>query len=266
MKAADAIALLKKTTETESYNIKIPSTGETVKFKPLTIDTFKEITKIGFQSPAKLHEALADAIEKLSEGAVKRESLIQYDLTSIFILLKANNVLKEDFRISFECDNLSCGQVLKSYFDVNNLYKERIEGPKEYEVQDSNTGSKIKVVLGEPTVKDNIEFDKNVKTRTQSFLTLEEKQTFQLYIAAYENYMLFIKEIYVNDEKVEDFGEMSIMDRIKFLNNFNHAIINSEKINNYTKTLFENMAVEKKCENCDTHNRNIISPTDFLII
>lgn len=266
MKAADALKLLQENANTD-YDMVLPSNGEIIKMKPLSLEMYKNITKTGFQKPGKLSEELIKTISELSHGKLNEENLIEYDKLAILIMLKNNNERKTDFSVSFECDNLDCGRIIKHSYDCTRIYnKERKFGPDNYVVDDANIGSKVTIKLGEPTVKDNILFDKFVKERLATIIDALDRKTFQIYISAYENYMLFIKGIEIDSQEVEDFKTMDILERIKFLSNFNHGIIDTEKINKFTANMFNNLRVTQKCQHCEEITSKIISPTDFLVI
>lgn len=262
MKVEDAIKLLKETNENKFLEIVIPSTTEKVNFKELSTKLYQELTKVGFLDLEKFPDKLNETISELS--SIDATELTEYDRRCVYMLLKANNKVDGSLKYSIPCTNELCGELLNKQIELGNIYKERLFGDSSYELKDGDVD--IKIDLNEPTVKEVAAFRVYVDSQLASLKNQEDKDLYDSYVNRYESKILYIDTISINGTPVEDYKSMGIRERIKFLSNFSHSIVDVPKIDEYSKDSFNNLITEDKCESCGLKNINVIHYSDFLLI
>ena len=262
MKVEDAIKLLKETNENKFLEIIIPSTSEQVNFKELSTKHYQDISKVGFLDNDKLPEKIDETISEL--GNMDATGLTEYNKLCILMLLKSNNSINKPLKYNIVCKNEKCREILTDDFDLNGIYKDRIFGDNSYELKDGDID--IKIELGESTVKENSDFEVYNNSQKDSLDQEDDKKLYDLYVNTYERYMLYIDTIIINGTPVEDYKSMGISERIKFLSNFTHNIIDVDKIENYIKDSYDNLVTVVKCKSCGSDNKNIMHHNDFLLI
>ena len=78
---------------TLKHNITIPSTGETIQFRPFLVKEYKVLLQtLEMKDPAIFVNTICDLITKCTEGKVNIDELSQYDVDYIFLNIRAKSV------------------------------------------------------------------------------------------------------------------------------------------------------------------------------
>ena len=149
---------------TPTYMLTIPSTGETVKYRPFLVSEEKILLMAMEGSDQKeMVEALKQIVSNCTEGAIDVETLTLFDLEFIFLNLRSKsigNMIELTAKIS--CEKEDCPKVVPFEVDLNEVEM----------IQDENHSDKIMlndtvgVVMKYPSLdaiakiqSDNVGFD-----------------------------------------------------------------------------------------------------------
>lgn len=79
--------------QTLTHDIKIPSSGKTIKFRPFLVKEYKVLMQtLEMKDPGIFVNTICDLIEKCTMGAVEIDKLTQYDVDYIFLHIRAKSV------------------------------------------------------------------------------------------------------------------------------------------------------------------------------
>jgi hypothetical protein len=95
------------TLNTPKYSLKVPSTGQTIEYRPFLVKEEK-ILMLAQESgkPEDVTQAMLDIIHACTFGAIDPQKLASFDLEYIFVKLRTKSV-GEDVEVGLKCD--SCG-------------------------------------------------------------------------------------------------------------------------------------------------------------
>jgi len=253
--------LLKKIQDSSTHKVDIlvPSKNMKYSFKPLTVLHFSKITKLLLENSTELNREIGNIFNELSDGEITVKNCNNIDKVAILLALKNGGDYSKVISINHKCEN--CGEKNVLNFDlasINTKYSIDIDSSYEADLE----GLNFKFSLAFPTLNELIEYDriKFVQKEKES-----DKQAFELYSNLYESNMLFIKEIYCNGEIIEDFTNISIKDRLMFLNRLNNSLININSIIDFILNRSQAIATDYICKKCETSNNNITIKLDNFL-
>ena len=225
---------LPKLNETLNFTTKIPSTGETVKYRPYLVKEEKVLLQALESENLKLIlETMCNTIEACldKKSGVKVDTLSTFDVEYLFTQIRASSV-GETSTIMVKCK--SCETQNPVTVDLTELEVKVGEMDKVIHITDD-----ISVEMQYPSYKTLIEGD---------FENLEEGNTEQIIKVVAGSISAVLTEEERIDAKKETPEAMS-----DFLNSFT-----ANQFQNIAKFLQEMPALEKDvefdCENCQTHN------------
>lgn len=274
--------------------IYVPSLGRTVFFKPLSTADAKALTRISFDGAfdikvEMLKLALFNTLctEDLSKIEIKDEeghiypplesnTLTQVDYLSF--LCGIRKLLDSDVSFTFTCQNEDCKTKWDHTVKIDEIFKDQIQNFKRttaiFEKDDPQTGNIWKFELTNFNMVDYFMFRYMINKIKEKDPTSPEV----IFEGRYVKPILYIKNIWLNDELIEDWNNAVISDKLEFYNKIAPSItINSkndkeENLYNFIKKTFVEQTIEKKmneykvkCPKCGRQYGRIFELENFFI-
>ena len=284
MKFNDLKNFLKEESGQHTTNIYIPSIKRDVAFKPISTADVKTLSRIGIFSEFDLNNelmklALFDKmiIESKESCGVDSASILPIDFLSFLIGIR--KLLSNELSFSFTCK--SCQKKFDNTLDLENQFENYILNFQRKHLtfeKIDNQNNVWKFVLESFTMKEYLYFryyiDRVSDIDTNNPDVINE--------AAYARPVLYIKEIYKNDEIVDDWNDHVISDKIQMFNllpseltidtningiyNPNKCLSNFIAENFDEEKLFKDIANMKvTCPHCQEQYEGVFKFDDFFM-
>ena len=271
MKIEQVMSLLEKSVPDYLYKVIVPSTGKEYTLKPMTVGMRKSISKFALmdsrESAMNFQFAKLGLIRVLSDGTITEKMVTEVDFVYLLCKIRQHNI-SERLMVTATCPH--CKKSFDYSIDFDAIEKKLRSYVFTQESVDASVSDalKIKLVLHDPRMSDIL--DMRYALEQDSEKTEEEKDALYNLMHQY----LYVKEIYVNDELLEDFSDKSIIDRTMFLEDlpgksvykessglFN-TVIEKFKANNRTLSPLQMI----KCAHCDADIEGGLDTDDFFIL
>lgn len=280
MTLSDANKLLAKTYGQHLDIVYVPSIQKTVMFKPLTVGHIKLLTRSNFidnfQLPIQILKlSLFDKLctEDLSQYNISSKTITMYDYLAFLIGIK--QILDLPLKHKFKC---KCSQqkefektlILDDLFDdIISEYKPQHEI---FQKVDEKTNIIYKFELTNFTMLDYLYYKhiiQKIKEEDQNSINLLNTDKFL-------RPLLYIKNIYINDQKIDDWQNLIITQRLKFFNKISPNILIKDKNNETLFSFISNTFAEQKlirfvnnievqCPNCHKIYRGVYDIDNFFM-
>jgi len=247
-----------------SVSIKIPSTGITYQFNPITVGVRKTLAKYSLNTYSK--DALLNfQVGKLAliktlctDEKFEEINLTEVDFIYVLACLRQFNLL-DDFMVTALCPKCHKEVVHKLDLDAIVSRCEAFEH-NTFEISKKDKKNNIwKFVLSDPTMYNVIILEKYLVDHDMDETDKDLMKPF-----------LYIEKLYFNDELIEDFAKLNVIEKINFINDLDDRIM-------YAKTGVANTINEKfadsfkiydgiRCNNkdCDHTLEDIITSDSFF--
>ena len=281
MKLSDLNEFLNVENNQNTTKIYIPSVKYDVSLKPLTTANVKTLSRIGVFNEFDLNNELLKLslfdkmiIETKATCGVDSESLTQIDFLSFLIGLR--KLLENPLSFSFTCQ--SCEYEFIHTIDLEAEFSKFIYGYTKkqlfYEKIDQNDVI-WKFELSSYSMKDYLYYRYYIERLKE----LDINNPDLLNEASFIRPVLYVKNIWRNDELIEDWNEQILSTKIKFLNALPSELVlntkNSELadacLSNFIKENFDEeklfKEIEKlqvKCPKCNEAYEGLFTFDDFL--
>lgn len=220
MKLGDLKNLLKEESGQHTTNIFIPSIQRDVPFKPITTADVKTLARIGLLNEFDINNemvklALFDklAVESKETCGIDADSLLPIDFLSF--LIGVRKLLNNELAYNFTCKQ--CNKKFEHKIELEELFNKYIFGFKpmktSYEKIDNNNNI-WRFDLEDFTMKDYLYFRYYIEKLSE----IDTNNPDVINEAIYARPILYIKAIYKNEEKVEDWDEHILPDKIQLIN------------------------------------------------
>lgn len=294
MTIKDAQKTMKQINGKHLEQIYIPSLQRNLFFKPLTTADAKTLTRISFNGQfdvkvEMLKLALFDALctEDLSKVEIKDEQGIVYPalnsntLTMVDYLSFLGGIrqlLNADVSFTFNCLNEECKHSWEHTVKVDELFKEQIKNFKRktlfFEKEDEQTHNIWKFELTDFNMVDYFFFRYMINKIKENDPASPEV----LFEGRYVRPILYIKNIWLNDELIEDWKDAVIPDKLEFYNQISPKVTISSKgdgvqtVYDFIQKNFLEEQMEKKmleykvkCPKCGREYGRIFELENFFI-
>ena len=263
-------------------NVYIPSIKREVPMKPLTTANVKTLTRISIFDEFDLNNELLKlslfdklTLESKDSCGIDADTLTQIDFLSVLIGLR--KLLDNTVSFSFTCPK--CNHEFNHTIDLEEKFLDFIYDFQRkkliYEKTDLN-GIKWKFELESYTMKDYLYY----RYYIEKIKELDKKDLNVFYESNFIRFLLYIRNIWKNDEKIEDWKDQTLLTKIKFLNSLpSNLILNTNnKINNdcLTKFIKENfdeerlfeeiLKIQVKCPECGETYDGLFNLDDFFYV
>lgn len=235
MKIADAVKILNEPTGSHIDNIYIPSVGREVMFKPLTTADVKTLTRLNFLNEFDLNieglklglfdklcaEDLTDTEVKNEAGeiiypAVSAKTITQLDYLAFLIGIR--KMLNNEITYTFTCSRQTCNikfdytlNLEEKFTNIINTFKRQTEF---FEVIDTRTSNIWKFELTNFSMTNYLYF----RYFIERLRVADENSPDVEFNAKFVKPILYIKNIWINNELVEDWPESTLPDKLSFFN------------------------------------------------
>ena len=262
MNIEQAQELIKQNNASYSYNLYVPSLEKEISFKDLKIGQIKSLTKASLESDTKFKEFLGSLITELSSSAINLKDINELDKIIILFGIKFKN---SDTKTEFtgKCTECKADNIIT--VKDHTLGSKKLSFKKEL-VELKVGDLKISYDIMLPSVYDNIIYSKLIESRKA---LIENENTSiklaEMAVQQYETYLLYIRNLKINDEVVQGFDDLSLDQRLDFISNLSENILDIEKINEYaSKYINKSIFINNKCKFCEKEMNYYIEPEDFF--
>jgi len=258
MKINDVVSLFEKSYSEHIYNVYIPSLKKEFAFKGTNVGLRKSIAKsIISLNDTDYQITKLGLIKTLCiDNSFSIDSITEIDFISILAQIRNNNV-SEPLSLSIKCSK--CSGNFNYDLNFNNI----IENCNKYVFNNItkiyNKDIKIEFDIKSPKIIDIIKLkkytdDNNIVSANYDLL----------------KYFLYINDIKINDECVENFSKLDITDKLKLFDNIPDDIIydNKESLVNTIKDNFSdinNIYDSITCPLCKKNMERVITHDTFFI-
>ena len=294
MKLSDAVKLLNEPTGQHLDKIYIPSLGREILFKPLTTSDVKTLTRMSIIDDFDINVeglklALFDKLctEDLSNTAVKNDNgeilypaissatITQIDYLSFLIGIR--QMLKNDVTYNFTCRKEGCNTKFTHIIKLDEEFADTIYEFKRqtefFEKVDEKTNNIWKFELTNFTMADYIYFRYFIEKLREK----DEDSPDVTFETKFVKPILYIKNIWINDDIIEDWQSLLFPDKLSFWNQIppdltiNTIGANNDTLYNFIINKFAEEKLEQKienltvtCPNCHTKYGGIFSFENFF--
>lgn len=293
MNSKDALKTIEEVNGNHLDKIYMPSLKRELLFKPLTTADAKTLTRISFLEEFDINVEMIklSLYDKLCTEQSKQEiidskgnkypPLTSKTLTQIDYLSFLNGIrslLDNEVSYTFTCANKECNHKWEYTLKIDQLFSEEMfnfERQTEFfEKDDPRTGHVWKFELTNFSMENYIYFRYMIekikeKDKENPEVTFESK---------FVRPILYIKNIWLNDELIEDWPELLITDKLNFYNKISPNItINTKGTKNKTlydfirETFIEQKIQDKiqnltvECPNCHNKYDGMFNFDDFFM-
>lgn len=217
--------------DTPTYELKIPSTGERVSYRPYLVKEEK-ILMIAMESDdsKQMISAVKNVIRSCTNGSVDVNRLAMFDIEYIFTQLRSASV-GETSTIGVKCESCST----KNEVDVN-LQDVRVDIPEDREKTVALTDT-IGVILKYPSVEDMLEKQGSKQSNVEQMFDIIES---------------CIESIYT-EEEIFNAAEQSKTEIREFIESLNTQQFN--ELRKFVESIpSATIDVEFTCASCGEHN------------
>lgn len=203
-------------------------------------------------------EDLSDTIQRDENGEIEFPQISAKTLTQIdylAFLIGIRQLLRNDITYTFTCNNTDCGQKFEHilYLDqeFNDILQQFTRKKFYFEKVDEKTSNIWKFELTDFTMESYLYFRYFI-TRLSEVDTDSPDVSFE---SKYVRPILYIKNIWLNDELIEDWPSLSLPEKLNFYNKIppditiNTIGTNNETIYNFIRISFLQEELEEKIDN-----------------
>ena len=283
MKLENLSNFLKEENGHHTTNVYIPSIKREIPLRPLTTGNVKTITRISVFNEFDLNNELLKlslfdklSIEHDDSCGISSETITQMDYLSFLIGIR--RLLDNTLSFSFKCQN--CGQEFVHKIDLEEFFSNYIEKFQRrkliYEKIDNND-NKWKFELESYTMKDYLYY----RYYLEKFKEVDTNKIDVLNEPIFLRPVLYIRNIWRNDELIEDWKDQLLSAKIKILNSLPSEILIDVKnsglpetcLSNFIKDNFDEERLFKEvdemiisCTICGERYTKLFELTDFFYI
>ena len=295
MKIKDAEKLLNQARGKHIDQIYIPSLGRQIMFSPLTTADVKTLTRMSFLDVFDLNieglklglfdklcgEDLSDSVITDQSGEVLVYKLTAQTITQIdylSFLIGMRQMLNNDIVFTFTCTKPNCNHkfdhtinLQEEFYDIIHDFKRQREF---FEKVDKKTGNIWKFELTNFSMSEYLYFRFFMERLSDVDINSPEVE----YETKFVKPILYVKNIWLNDELIEDWSTLTIPDKLLFWNKISPDItINTigtknDTIYNFIRETFWQEKLDDKindltviCPNCNNSWKGVFSFDNFFI-
>ena len=261
MKLADAQAVIKESQGSHLNELTIPSTGQKIASKPMSLGHHKTIAKMAIDNDSTFNKFLCALLLDLTNDGINFVDITEIDKMALVFQVKQFNS-PEPLKISLECPQ--CATSMNVTPTMEDIIKTGIKQDfvKTMTVADIT----FEITIGIPSVHDSLNYSEFCDKRFNAFEDDEQRAKLALFVASYEMYLMFIKNIKMNDQTIEDYKTETVENRIKFLESLSEGLIDVQEIGQFAKEKYDEYGYHVKCVNkeCGYEYDNLFSPDSFF--
>lgn len=263
MKISDAKNILNENKGKHLYEVIVPSTGENIPFKPMTVGHHKSIAKMAINDESNFDKFLCALILELSDEQVNLSKITELDKMAILYQIKQHNST-ESLKINLTCPEPECNMdfivtpkdsdVIKTDIKLNYIKTLNVDGI-DFEIE-----------IGMPSVEDNMYYADFCDVRANKFKKDDEENLTKLgiFIASYEMYLMCVRSIKIDGQDIEDFASSTVEDRISFIENLSEGLIVVKEISDFMNEKHKEYGYHVSCPKCKYKFDNLFTPESFF--
>jgi len=273
MLTTDFTKIMEKSNGTYIYKGFIPSLKKHVDLLSMTTGQVKTVVKSALSDEYNMNEDLKK-LNLIAELLLDDEDTEEIDITtlkfvdivSLLSAIRINNPVSE---ASFQYECPKCDKKFEFSLDFERIEKNckeynLLKHELKFKTKDDN---EIKIILRDPDMLNEISFNIYCKQIMDVENMSDDEKTTAILTSVHIKY---ISEIFINDDKVENFNELKFMEKMEFLEKMPSNIIYGKDgilktITNLLEgetPLFEKIA----CKYCETEIEGGLTLESFFIV
>ena len=265
MTLEDAVKILSENNASSLFEAKVPSTGQVLQFRPMTVGVRKSLAKfaIGEESKdgmVKFQTAKMAMLKTLCTTPIDEKTITVPDFISLLASVRSNSSI-DDLILNMTCGGLDCGKKFTHRIDFDEIIKKCSEfkfKTSAHEFKDK-AGRNYKMVLTYPSALDAFAMDAQEM----------EPEVFKLTYP-----YIFVKRIFINDNEIENFSARTMTERMLVIDGLPGEILYNTLENNLYKVVYEeygtdnvmNLYGELKCPGCHKNMEGVVTSDNFFTI
>ena len=295
MKVSDAVKILNQPTGDHLDKIYIPSAGREICFTPLTTADVKTLTRMNFLENFDLSieglklglfdklcaEDLSDTVQLNENNEIIHPMLSSKTITQIdylAFLIGIRQLLRNDVVFTFTCNTETCKQQFEHTLHLDQEFEENINNFSRkrvfFEKVDERTSNIWKFELTNYTMENYLYFRYFITRLSE----VDAESPEVSYETKYVKPILYIKNIWLNDELIEDWPSLSLPEKLSFYNKIppditiNTIGTKNDTIFNFIRLTFDEELLEEKinnmtvtCPHCQTVYGGVFSFDNFFM-
>jgi uncharacterized CHY-type Zn-finger protein len=252
MKVEEVLQVLKENKSKHLYAIHVPSLKRKILFKPVTVGQQLTLSKFSIEDSNTFYKGMIALIQELSTELIDLTQITELDKVVILAKIKKANTIKANV-FTITCPY--CAKKFNHSLDLDNYVKEFENAVIEDSLINVNIFDiNYEVKIGIPSIASILKVKES------------EEETNQLNSA--NNLVVFIKEISINNFKVDDFNTMSLSEKLSIYNELPSEILieMATLIKDKYEFIFKNFMVYKlTCINCEKELQDTIDVDSFFL-
>ena len=264
--------ILEKSNSDYFYDIFIPSLNKKLQFKSMTTGQRKSISKLSINSSEEydikyeFHKLNLFDTLLINKNEADSNSLREIDLISFLAGLRLNNVV-DKLELSITCSK--CKHSFSYIIDLEKI----IEKCKNYKVKellhtikDNNRKIEYEFLLSDPFYQNIIQYNAYVQATIKD---LNYRKQEVLLDELYLKPLLFINGLKINNEAIQDWNDLSFVNKIEFLNTLSPDITDNltDKIQEEFKSSLNELIFDTiTCNLCQDNKEGVITSDIFFVI
>lgn len=259
MNTKQALQILEQANGSHLQKIYVPSLQQFILFWPLTTAQVKTLTRINFLDKFDLSIELLKLglFDKLCAQDLKQKGITSNNITIfdyLSFLIGIRQLLKNDLSFSFICKN--CRSSFKTTIDLAKLFDEDLQNfrPQHeyFEKLDEDSGQIWKFELTNFSMNDYLYYKfvlEQLKEKTKNNPDVLNESKFMRPI-------LHIKNIFLNDQLIEDWPQLTFPSKLAFFNKISpNVTLNQTPTNKslygFINSTFAQQKLEQKIKNLE---------------
>lgn len=184
---------------TPFYELKIPSTGEKVRYRPFLVREEKVLlTALESESTEAILDAMCDVVRSCTEDKIDPTKYPMFDVQYIFLHLRLRSV-GETVELSLPCTHEGCGGSIVYNLDLEKI---KVNVPSE-ESRKFEVGSGVGVIFRYPSILDAKKYDTTDQNSSTLFSLMadcietiyDETEVYQAKDHTHEELLTFLESI-----------------------------------------------------------------------
>jgi len=212
MKIDEMLGLIKENAGAHAYSCFLPSLDREVSFRGMNVAEMKTISKMALdQESDGFYVALVALIATLcNDTEIQVKNLNELDRLIAILTIKQNNVIGDE-KYKITCSDEECKTEFIHCLNIDKMITDLSYVPKDKFKEFNNNDIEYKFKIGLPSIGLSCKY-RDFINKLKKFMSSKEGVTeddllkADIYFLKYSK-LLFIREIYINGDMVEDFND-----------------------------------------------------------
>jgi hypothetical protein len=258
----DALNMLNENKGGHLYNVYIPSHKKEYSFKQMTVAQHKTMAKMAIEDSDGFAKFLLALIMDLYQGEeeINFNNITEIDKNYILYAIKVNNS-NAPLTLSLKCGN--CGEKFEHSPKVEDVLNRDVNIENTF-LEGKHNGHYVKIEIGLPSVQENLIYGEFCKNIDKDLKTEDEKRKRAYFIASYEMFLMCIKRVFINEDEISGFDQLSIEKKLKLIDSLSIECLDVKDIQDYLKSQYDKISYKINCTHCEHEFEDMMQADNFF--